>query len=79
MKGKFFLDIFALPMILCASATIAKALILFSLNLFISSAIGAYPLFAPLFWSELVQNTLMAPFLFAFLKRFRPLLAGREF
>jgi rod shape-determining protein MreD len=78
MKGKFFLDIFALPMILCASATIVKALILFLLNLLISSTIAAYPLVAPLFWSELVQNTLLAPFLFAFLKRFRPLLVGRE-
>jgi rod shape-determining protein MreD len=78
MKGKFFLDIFALPMILCASATIIKALILFLLNSLISSAIAAYPIAAPIFWSELVQNTLIAPFLFAFLKRFRPLLVGRE-
>jgi rod shape-determining protein MreD len=77
IKGKFFLDIFALPMILCASATIVKALILFLLNLLISSAIAAYPIDAPIFWSELALNTLMAPFLFAFLKRFTPLLAGR--
>jgi rod shape-determining protein MreD len=78
MKGKFFLDIFALPMILCASATVIKALILFLLNLLISPAIAAYPLAAPVFWAELALNTLLAPFLFALLRRFTPLLEGRD-
>jgi rod shape-determining protein MreD len=78
MKGKFFLDIFVLPMILCASATFVKALFLFLLNLLISSAIAAYPLAVPVFWSELALNTLLAPFLFAFIKRFTPLFEGRD-
>jgi rod shape-determining protein MreD len=78
IKGKFFLDIFLLPVILCASATVIKALVLFLLNLFISPAIAAYPLAAPVFWVELGLNTLLAPFLFAFLKKFRSLLAGRN-
>ena len=78
IKGKFFLDIFLLPMILCASATLIKALLLFVLNLLISDMIHAYPFAAPVLWAELALNTLTAPFLFAFLRRFRPLLAGRN-
>ena len=78
IKGKFFLDIFLLPMILCASATIIKAVLLFFLNLLISDMIHAYPFAAPVLWAELALNTFTAPLLFAFLKRFRPLMAGRN-
>jgi rod shape-determining protein MreD len=77
-RGTFFLDIFLLPMILCAAATLIKALILLLLNLLMGSAVHAYPLAAPVLWAELALNTLTAPFLFALLKRFRSLLVRRH-
>ena len=78
MKGTFYLDVFLFPMILCAAATLAKALILFILSLIFSGAVLAYPLTEPTLWAELALNTFTAPFLFAFLKRFKPLLVRRS-
>ena len=77
MKGTFFLDVFLLPMILCASATLLKALILLLLNLLMGNAILVYPFNTPLLWAELALNTVTAPLLFAFLKRFNSLLIRR--
>jgi rod shape-determining protein MreD len=77
MKGTFFLDIFLLPMLLCASATLIKALLLFLLSL-LMPAIASYPLAAPVLWAELGLNTLTAPLLFALLKRFSSLLTTRR-
>ena len=77
MKGTFFLDAFLLPMILCASATLIKALILLLLNLLMGVTILSYPLDTPMLWVELGLNTVTAPFLFAFLKRFNSLLVRR--
>nr|AGS52302.1 rod shape-determining protein MreD [uncultured bacterium contig00061] len=77
MKGTFFLDAFLLPMILCAFATLFKALILFLLSLLFAGSVPAYPIIAPILWAELALNTFTAPFLFAFLKRFNTLLVGR--
>jgi len=76
MKGTFFLDILLLPMLLCASATLLKALILFVLSLLM--AIPAYPFAAPVLWAEMALNTVTAPFLFAFLKQFSSLLTHRR-
>jgi len=78
MKGKFFLDFFLLPMTLCASATIVKALLFFILSLIFSGSIPVYSFTAPTLWVELGLNTAIAPFLFAFLKCFKRLFAGRE-
>ncbi|MDR2480220.1 MAG: rod shape-determining protein MreD [Treponema sp.] len=78
MKGTFFLDIFFLPMALCAAATLVKALCLLLLHLLLAKAVPAYPLTAPVLWVELALNTLSAPLLFAFLKCFQSLLAGRS-
>jgi rod shape-determining protein MreD len=78
MKGTFFLDIFLLPMLLCACATLLKALILFLLSLLMSGMIPAYPLAAPTLWAEMALNTLSAPFLFALLKQFSRLLTTRS-
>jgi rod shape-determining protein MreD len=79
MKGTFFLDIFFLPMALCAAATILKAISLFLLHLLFAGAVPAYPLMAPVLWVELALNTLSAPLLFGLLKLFRPLLTeGRN-
>ena len=77
MKGTFFLDVFLLPMILCASATLIKAVILFALNLLMGGAVLAYPAAAPTLWAELALNTFTAPFLFALLRRFSSLLVRR--
>jgi len=74
MKGTFFLDVFLLPMFLCASATLIKALILFLLSLLMAGMIPSYSLASPLLWAELALNTFIAPFLFALLKRFNSLL-----
>ncbi|MDR1574580.1 MAG: rod shape-determining protein MreD [Treponema sp.] len=76
MKGTFFLNFF-LPVVLCAAATVVKALGLFLLHLLFSGAVPAYSLTAPTFWAELLLNSICAPFLFALLKRFKPLL-GKE-
>ena len=78
MKGTFFLDILFIPMLLCASATLLKAMILFLLSLLLSGSVQPYPLAAPLLWAEIALNTVTAPFLFAFLKQFSSLLVGRR-
>ncbi|MDR0495613.1 MAG: rod shape-determining protein MreD [Treponema sp.] len=78
MKGTFFLDVFLLPMILCAAATLIKALIHFLLSLFLAGAVPSYPLAAPALWAEIALNTFTAPFLFGFLKRFSSLLTRRN-
>jgi rod shape-determining protein MreD len=78
MNGTFFLDGFFLPMILCAAATAAKAALYFILNLLFAGAVPAYSLAAPVFWVELLLNTITAPFLFGLLKLFKSLLIGRR-
>jgi len=78
MKGTFFLDILLLPMLLCASATLLKALILFVLSILLPGSVLSYPLAAPVLWAEMALNTVSAPFLFAFLKQFSSLLTGRR-
>ena len=77
IKGTFFLDIFLFPMILCASATLVKALLLFALSLLTGGSVPSYPIAAPTLWAELALNTVLAPFLFAFLKRFSSLLTEK--
>ena len=77
-KGAFFLDFFLLPMILCASATLLKAVIMFFLHLIFPASIPSYPLAAPVLWVELGLNTFIAPFLFALLKKFKGLLAEKD-
>ncbi|MDR0732281.1 MAG: rod shape-determining protein MreD [Treponema sp.] len=77
LKGTFFLDTVFLPMILCAAATLFKALMLFFLNLLLAGAVPSYSLAAPTLWIELLLNTASAPFLFGLLKLFQPLLVGK--
>ena len=76
LKGTFYLDPIFLPMALCAAATIIKALLYYLLHLLFSGLIPHYSLFSLVFWVELGMNTLLAPFLFALLKLFHPLLIG---
>jgi rod shape-determining protein MreD len=78
MRGTFFLDGFLLPMILCASATLLKALMLFLLSLLFLGAVPSYNFAAPTLWAEAALNTAIAPFLFALLKRFGTLLAENK-
>ena len=74
MKGTFFLDMVFLPMALCAGATILKAMIYFLLHLLFAEAVPSYSLLGLTFWIELALNTIIAPFLFGFLKLFESLL-----
>jgi rod shape-determining protein MreD len=78
LKGAFFLGRIFLPMILCAGATLVKALSLFILHKLLAGAIPSYSFFSPLFWVELGLNTFSAPILFGFLKLFEFSLAGRR-
>jgi rod shape-determining protein MreD len=78
MKGNLILDVFLLPMILCALATLFKALMFFLLHMLFGESIPSYHLTAPLLWAEMALNTFTAPFLFAFLKHFKILIAGKE-
>ncbi|MDR3276692.1 MAG: rod shape-determining protein MreD [Treponema sp.] len=73
-KGTFFLDAVFLPMALCAGATLLKALLLFILHILFGKAVPAYQMAEPAFWVELLLNTATAPFLFALLKLFKPIL-----
>ncbi|MDR2073664.1 MAG: rod shape-determining protein MreD [Spirochaetaceae bacterium] len=77
LKGIFFLDTVVLPMALCASATVLKALMLLGLHLLFAGAVPSYPsLTTPVFWFELLLNTVTAPFLFWLLGLFKPLLVS---
>lgn len=77
-KGAFFLDIFFMPVILCAVATLLKALIVFILHLIIGPTIPVYSLTTSLLWIELGINALCAPLLFFLLKQFKPILPGQK-
>ena len=78
IKGTFYLDFFFVPMALCAGATAFKALIYFLLHLILAGAVPLYNVFGLDFWIEMGLNTLLAPFLFAFLKLFSSLLAEQR-
>jgi rod shape-determining protein MreD len=77
-KGSFFLDIFFLPVILCALATIIKAIIVFILHLIIGTAVPSYSFISSVFWIELGMNCFCAPVLFILLKYIRPLSMKRS-
>lgn len=78
IKGTFFLDIFLLPMALCAGATVFKVLISMVLHLLLPGAIPSYNFFGLTLWVELALNTLLAPFFFALLKQFEPILVDQR-
>jgi len=78
IKGTFFVDFFFLPMALCAGATAFKALIYFLLHLILDGAVPLYNIFGLYFWIEMGLNTLLAPFLFGFLKLFSSILVGQK-
>ena len=78
LQGAFFLDFFLLPMILCASGTIIKAITLFLLHLLLPGAVPTYALLTPTLWIELGLNSIAAPFIFALLKLVKGLATGRN-
>jgi len=77
-KGSFFLDVFFMPVILCALASVIKAIILLVLHIIFGSSIPAYSFSSSLFWIELGLNCVSAPFLFMILKRIKPLSTSRS-
>jgi len=77
-KGSFFLDVIFLPIILCALATIAKAIIIFILHLIMGSAVPVYSFTSSVIWIELGLNAFSAPLLFFLLKKFKPILKDRR-
>lgn len=74
MNGFFVEDGLFLPMALCAGATLLKALMFLALHLLLGGGVPMYTLPEPTLWVELLMNTVTAPFLFSFLKVFRPLI-----
>ena len=78
MNGKFFLDSILIPMLLCAAATLFKALLLSLLSLLFLGAVPSYTFAAPTLWAEIAMNAFSAPFLFALLKRFGSLLTEKR-
>jgi rod shape-determining protein MreD len=77
-QDTFYLDVFFLPMALCAGATIFKGGAYFVLHKIFPEAVPAYALGAIVFWIELGMNVLLAPLLFAVLKLFKPLYSGKK-
>jgi len=77
-KGTFFLDVFFMPVILCAAATMIKAALFFFLHLIFGSSIPVYSFSSSVLWIELGLNCISAPLLFMLLKKVRPILMRRK-
>ena len=78
LKGTFFLDVLILPMILCAVATLVKALMIATTGFLFAGAIPVYDFTKPTLWIELAYNAVTAPILFAFLNLFKAVLKPRQ-
>jgi rod shape-determining protein MreD len=78
VKGFLILDAVFLPMLLCAIGTLFKALLLLVLHILFSEDVHIYPFMEPTLLVELTFNTLLAPFLFALLNRFKSLIVKGE-
>jgi len=76
-KDSLFLGYVIMPIILCAIATILKALMMFVLHLVMGSVIPAYSFINMEFWIELGLNSVCAPLLFLILRNFKFMLIGR--
>jgi rod shape-determining protein MreD len=77
VRGKVVLDWILAPVVLLAAATLVKAALLFVLGFVFKGEVPYYRPESALLWAELALNTLSAPLLFAFLRRFGALLAGK--
>jgi rod shape-determining protein MreD len=76
-KDSLFLGYVIMPVILCAAATVIKALMIFILHLIMGSVIPAYSFTDSVFWIELGLNAVSAPLLFLILRIFKPMQIGR--
>jgi rod shape-determining protein MreD len=77
-KGTFFLDVFLMPVILCAIATIIKAALFFFFHLIFGSSIPVYSFSSSVLWIELGLNCISAPLLFLLLKKIKPISVRRN-
>jgi rod shape-determining protein MreD len=77
-KDSLFIGYVIMPAILCALATVIKAIMIFILHLIMGSVIPAYSFINSLFWIELGINALSAPLLFLLLRNFKPMIIGRS-
>jgi rod shape-determining protein MreD len=76
IRSNLILDVVFLPIGLCACATLLKALLLFALHFLFAGAVPAYSWTGTTLWIELALNSILAPFIFDFLKSFGTLLTG---
>jgi len=78
LKGTFFLDIIFFPALLCAGATIIKAIIVTVIHFLFNANTPAYNFSNNILWIEIILNAISAPFVFAFLKLFKKVLTPRK-
>lgn len=78
IKGNFFLDIIIFPALLCAGATIMKALIISLIHYLFNANTPVYTFTNQILWTEVIYNTIAAPFVFALLKLFNKVLTPRK-
>uniref|UniRef100_A0A7C3I1I3 Rod shape-determining protein MreD n=1 Tax=Gracilinema caldarium TaxID=215591 RepID=A0A7C3I1I3_9SPIR len=78
LKGTFFLDILFFPALLCAGATIIKAIIVTVIHFLFNANTPAYNFSNNILWIEIILNAISAPFVFAFLKLFKKVLTPRK-
>ncbi len=71
--GSIFVDPILMPVVLIIIATLLKALISSLLVAFLSIPAAGFGVFAGPLWIELGYNAVLAPFLFALLRLFKPL------
>jgi rod shape-determining protein MreD len=78
MKGTFFLDIIIFPVLLCAGATIVKAIIISIIHFLFNANTPTYNFASNILWIEVALNAIAGPFVFAFLKLFKKVLTPRK-
>lgn len=78
LKGTFFLDAVVLPVVLCSTATLVKALIAWCLSILFSGSVPHYSFASSVLWTELAYNAVTAPLLFGLLNLFKSVLRPRK-
>lgn len=73
-KDVFNEDKIFFPAVLVAGATMAKGFLLIAISFFFGEKVAVYHFGESVFWIELCMNTVLAPFMFAFLRLFSTLL-----
>ena len=71
IQGSFFIDPFLLPILLLFIGTIVKSIIYGSIVILFSIPAPDFEIFAGSVGIEIIYNSLLAPFIFAFLKLFK--------